>query len=420
MSPSSRPRLLAVIGPGLLVAATGVGAGDLATAGFAGSRLGTAVLWAVVLGALLKFVVTEGLTRWQLATGQTVLAGAVTRMGPVVSVLFLAYLLPWSFFVGAALISACGATAATILEPTGLFESPAQAKLALGVAHSAVGVTLVWLGGFKVFERVMAACVGVMFVGVVVTGALVRPDVGEIARGLAVPAIPQAAGDGLVWTIALMGGVGGTLTVICYGYWIREERRTGPEHLGLCRLDLAVGYAVTALFGLAMVVIARGMTIEGSGAALFASFADQLEAALGPAARWIFLAGAWAAVFSSLLGVWQAVPYVFAEFVGLHVPSSRGRKVSTRSWTYRGYLLALAIVPIVQVQHPFRDVQKWYAVMGAAFIPMLAIVLLVLNRRRWTGELRNRPVTVGVLVVTVALFALACAAKLIPLITPGS
>jgi len=38
-------RIKSIIGPGLLVAATGIGAGDLATASFAGSLLGTAVLW---------------------------------------------------------------------------------------------------------------------------------------------------------------------------------------------------------------------------------------------------------------------------------------------------------------------------------------------------------------------------------------
>jgi uncharacterized membrane protein len=66
-----------MIGPGLLLAATGVGAGDLATASFVGGLLGTAVLWAVIFGAFLKFVVTEGLARWQLATGETLIEGAV-------------------------------------------------------------------------------------------------------------------------------------------------------------------------------------------------------------------------------------------------------------------------------------------------------------------------------------------------------
>jgi Mn2+/Fe2+ NRAMP family transporter len=56
-------RVLATIGPGILVAATGVGVGDIAGAGFAGSKLGYAVLWAAVVGSFIKFVVNEGLAR---------------------------------------------------------------------------------------------------------------------------------------------------------------------------------------------------------------------------------------------------------------------------------------------------------------------------------------------------------------------
>ena len=101
-------KLLNIIGPGLLVAATGVGAGDLATSAFAGSKLGVAVLWAVIAGAILKFVITEGLTRWQLATGQTLLEGMATHLGRPIQYVFLVYLLLWSFAVGLALISASG------------------------------------------------------------------------------------------------------------------------------------------------------------------------------------------------------------------------------------------------------------------------------------------------------------------------
>ena len=90
----SSQNLLSIFGPGLLVAATGVGAGDLATAGFAGAKLGTAVLWAVVLGALMKFVLTEGIARWQVASGDTLIAGVGNRLGRWVLWLFLLYLLP--------------------------------------------------------------------------------------------------------------------------------------------------------------------------------------------------------------------------------------------------------------------------------------------------------------------------------------
>ena len=72
---------LSIIGPGILVAAIGVGAGDLTAAGFAGGKLGTAILWAVIIGAFFKYVLNEGLTRWQLVTGQTLLEGMARRLG---------------------------------------------------------------------------------------------------------------------------------------------------------------------------------------------------------------------------------------------------------------------------------------------------------------------------------------------------
>jgi Mn2+/Fe2+ NRAMP family transporter len=402
--------MLAIISPGLLVAATGVGAGDLATGSIAGSKLGVAIIWAAALGAFIKFVLSEGLARWQLATDQTVLEGAISRLGPAVSVAFLIYLLPWSFFTGAAMMSACGITMHAMVP---VFDDATTGRLVFGVAQSMIGLAIVWLGGFRAFEKVMGGCVVIMFISVIATAVMLGPEVGQVLQGLVVPRIPDLHGEGLIWTIALMGGVGGTLTIICYAYWMREVGRTSPADLRTCRIDLAVGYSVTALFGMSMVVIGSTIHVEGSGARLIVNLAAQLESALGPIGKWMFLIGAWAAVFTSLLGVWQAVPYVFADYVravrkhsskrGEHDPSLVS--VNTKSWTYRGFLLALAFVPMIQLARPFTQVQKYYAVMGAAFIPLLGLTLLILNtRRKWIGDqLRNKFGSTAVLVVVLAM-----------------
>ncbi|MGH7213865.1 MAG: Nramp family divalent metal transporter, partial [Tepidisphaeraceae bacterium] len=236
---SSRTRgLLSILGPGILVAATGVGVGDIAGAGFAGSKLGYAVLWAVVLGAFIKFVVNEGLMRWQLATGQTLLEGAVLRFGRIVQWLFLVYLLVWSWAVASALISASG-VAAHALAP--VFKDPQTGKIVWGIAHSLVAVVLILLGGFKRFEQAMTALLVFTFASVIATAIASSPDWGAVARGLFVPRIPTGAGpDAVLWTLVVMGGVGGTLTMLCYGYWIREQGRSGPEFLKTCRIDLVV------------------------------------------------------------------------------------------------------------------------------------------------------------------------------------
>jgi len=213
-------KLLSIIGPGILVAATGVGAGDLATASFTGAKVGLVVLWAVVLGAFFKFVLTEGLARWQLATGTTILEGAMRHFGRPVQYGFLIYFLAWSFMVAAALMSACGAAAQAILP---LSDNPATGKIIYGIIHSLIGLGLIYRGGYQLFEKVMSVC----------------PDWHEVMNGLLFPNIFQADWEEFAWTIALIGGVGGTVTILSYGYWIREKGRLSPKDLPLCRLDLA-------------------------------------------------------------------------------------------------------------------------------------------------------------------------------------
>ncbi len=410
-NPSLR-RLLATIGPGILVAATGVGAGDLATAGFAGSQLGTAILWAVAAGAFMKFVLTEGLARWQLATGHTLLDGAMTHLGWPARVIFMAYLLPWSFFVGAALIKACGVTAVALVEWAGFtVKNPATWTLALGAIHSLVGVGMVWRGGFRLVERVMSTCVAAMFVSVIVTALLSNPAWREIATGLLFPRIPQFDAGGLTWTIGLIGGVGGTLTVLCYGYWILEEGRTHLSALRTCRIDLGIAYGLTALFGMALVVIAAEMPapLDGKGVGLILGLGQELRTTIGAGGQGFFLVGAWCAVFTSLLGVWQAVPYVFADAIRFwHPEEARAARVETQALAYRGFLLALATLPLIQAAHPFKQVQKVYVVLGAAFIPLLAIVLVILNgQTRWVGNQTNRWWTTLILALILALAAVA-------------
>ena len=401
---TSQPSLLAIIAPGFLVAATGVGAGDLATASFAGSQLGLAVLWAVAVGGLLKFILTEGLGRWQLVTGQTFLEGVAHRLGLIVGWVFLPYLLLWSFFVGSALMSACGVTLHAMIP---LFNDAANGKVFFGILSSLVGLNLVLAGGFQLFEKVMGICIGIMFITVVVTALLLWPGTTEVISGLLIPTIPDAQGIGISWTVALIGGVGGTLTILCYGYWIREKGRMGTDAIKVCRIDLAIGYSMTVLFGLAMVIIGNTIEIEGQGASLLVKLAESLEKPLGAWGHWLFLIGAFSAIFSSLLGVWQAVPYLFADIWRLFIErTDLSSSINlTKSMPYRVYLFAITFLPMLGLLMSFKEVQEFYAVIGAMFIPLLAIALLILNgKRAWMGDFANRPLTIVMLFATLAFF----------------
>jgi Mn2+/Fe2+ NRAMP family transporter len=417
---NQRPSPLAVVAPGILLAATGVGAGDLLTTAIAGSAVGLSILWAVPAGVMLKYVLTEGIARWQMGTGTSLLEGWGTTAGRGLQGIFLAYLLLWSFFVGGALISACGAAGAALFP---VFDNGQHTKTFWGTVHAASGYLFVRLGGYRLFEKIMSALVGLMFVTVIVTALLTRPAPGEVLRGFLVPSLPEY---GLGWVLGVIGGVGGTLTLLSYGYWIREEGRSGRAGLRLCRVDLALGYLVTALFGVSMIVIGSRVEIE-KNPNLVLELAGHLESLVGSGGRWVFLLGFWGAVFSSLLGVWQSVPYLFADITSLWgkrasrpavsspgLPASDRRPPLRETRAYRGYLLALTLAPLPLLWVSIQHAQLVYAVVGALFMPLLALSLLFMNNRtEWVGRrFRNGRITNAALVVTLGFFLYVAARQL--------
>lgn len=407
------PRGLAVlrqVGPGLMVAATGVGAGDLVAATSAGARWGLAVLWAVALGALVKLALAEGVARWQLATGTTLLEGWFRHLGWPVRAYFLAFLAVWSVVVAAALMSACGLAAHALV--------PALSVRLWAVIHGVAAAALVWLEGYPVVERVMGAAVAVMVVTLVGAAALQLPPADALAAGLLVPTVPEG---GAVLVAGVVGGVGGTVTLLAYGYWLSEKGWHGVRWLTAARVDLAVGYGLTAAFGLAVVILGsvvlhpQGVVVEGSDSVL--RMADMLGGSLGRVGRGVFLVGFWAAVASSIVGVWQGVPYLFAHAVDLMRRRPTGGPFS-RHRAYRVWLLLMAGPPMALL---LLDRPVWlviaYAALGSLFMPFLAATLLVLNSRRsLVGGATNGPWSVVALVACLVLVAALAAVELLRLV----
>lgn len=358
-------KFLEIIGPGLLVAATGVGAGDLATSALAGSNIGIAAVSAVVVGGLIKFILNEGLARWQYHSGQTILESSMSLFGAAARWFFLFYLIIWTFTVAVALMSATGAAFYAILP---IFD-PGIGKIGYGVFFSLVGYGFVRIGGFAFFQKLMTGAVVIMLIAVFYS-VLVIP----IDRSLTMSSwIPTS--HGLSWYLAVMGGVGGTVTILCYGYWIKAAGRT-VRHQGQTQIDLGVSYFITVLLGVAMVLIGTNVQVTGGGAGLLVSLSAVLDQQAGPLAGWTFRVGAFAAIFSSLLGVWQSVPFLFLDVMKpLGVKNGKGS-------IYNKILLVIAVIPMVGLPIGFASMQKAYAVCGAAFVPILASTLLVLHYQK--------------------------------------
>ena len=104
----------------------------------------------------------------------------MTKLGSWIQWVFLAYLLLFSLVTSAMLSSACGVAGAAIIP---LSDDPQSSRLAWAAIHSLTGAVLVWLGGYSLLKKVLAVCVGAMFVTVTMTAFLLAPDWAAIGSG---------------------------------------------------------------------------------------------------------------------------------------------------------------------------------------------------------------------------------------------
>ena len=375
-----------------------------------GGKYGVVLLWAIALGAFFKFVLSEGIARWQLATDATVVEGWAEHLPSWVKVYFGAYLVLWTVAVSAALTNATGLGIANLTG--GRISQPWGA-----VAHSLIGFLFVWFGGYGGFEKLMKTLVGIMGFSILFCAVMTLHDPGPALRGLLVPTIPPGSGS---YVLSIIGGIGGSITMLSYNYWMREEHISGPGYLGYVRGDVAIAYIFTAIFGMSVMLIAYqafylpGVTI--SDAQAVPKMAEMMGTLLGRFGVYAYSIGFWAAVFASLLGVWQSVPYLYADYYGILRQVPRAARQELTKVTSLPYRLALVFITLAPL--PFAFMRRplviivTYTIVGSLFVPFLAATLLYLNNRvRWTTPVPHNHWTTNALLIAILVLFVVVGAQ---------
>jgi Mn2+/Fe2+ NRAMP family transporter len=330
-----------------------------------------------------------------------------------VKVYFGLYLLVWTVSVSASLTNATGLGLSNL---TG----GAVPQSWGAVVHSLVGGAIIWAGGYAKFEQVIKVLVGVMGFSILLCAILTLTQPVEAVVGLVVPTIPMGGG---AYVLSLIGGIGGSVTMLSYNYWMREEKLEGPGFLRYVRGDVAVAYIFTAVFGVSVMLIANrafhvpGITITNAQAV--PRMAEMLGTILGPFGVWAYSVGFWAAVSASLLGVWQGVPYLYADIYGITQGLSPAERGAVTKGTSRPYRLALLFITLVPLPFAFTGnpiaVIITFTIVGSLFIPFLAATLLYLNNRvKWSSDVpRNHWSTNVLLAAILGLFVAVGAQEVI-------
>ncbi len=264
-------RLLAALGPGLIVMLADTDAGSIITAAQSGAQWGyRLLLWQVLLIPVL-YVVQELTVRLGLVTGRGHGELIRERFG-----------LHWAWLSAGTLAVAC--VGALVTELSGLagvgrmFGIPAWATMALTVGGLLV---MIWTASYRSVERV-AVAFGAFELVFIYIALRANPDSGALVAGL--HDIPITDHDYLYLVTANIGAV-----IMPWMVFFQQsavvEKDLGPEALTVARRETAAGAVITQLV-MAAVLVAAAATIGKDGAHSSLDTVEQISDTLIPFLGW--------------------------------------------------------------------------------------------------------------------------------------
>ncbi|MDB5349435.1 MAG: mntH 1 [Planctomycetota bacterium] len=408
--PTSLVQALSQIGPGLILAASIVGTGELINTTALGAKQGFVLLWLILISCVIKVFVQVEMGRYAITQGKTSLAALHTLPGPRFGTSWLGWL--WLIMMLAtngqlaAMEGLVGEAAVMV------FHGDDGVRSGVGLTASVpfwaaltcfAAIALLLSGGYKRLEKITTILVALVTF-VTVLGALRLPmSLGDVAGGLKF-GLPDSK-DGLILAFSAFGITGvGASELFAYPYWCIEKgyaRATGPRTqdddwarrakgwLRVMQLDAWFSMVVFTLATVAFYFMgAAALHGKGlgdadlKGAGMIRTLANMYVQVLGPWARPFFLLGAWAVLFKTLYVATAGNSRLTADFLNLSgfwpqkTPVDRERIVKVFCVVYP--LLSLGI--FLAYSNPL----KLITIGGAAqalMLPLIAGATLYLRYR---------------------------------------
>ncbi|HLU55364.1 MAG TPA: Nramp family divalent metal transporter [Pseudonocardia sp.] len=380
---------LKAFGPGIVVALSWVGTGDLIDNSVAGGNYGYALLWVMPLSLVFRFVFVNALGKYPLYNVQqdpSIVRG-IARTHPALGWLMLVSFVLYTHILLAFTLSGVGVS----LE--GLFGGlPAFWWSVIG-AVSVFAVTL--KGAYRLIERTFKVVLAVMTLTFVVGIALVGISWGELVEGFAFELPPQQGlfDSGLVASSLVLATLG-SMANLFYPEFLREKGWITPAHRRVQQYDLLFGTVVVLFLGVAVWAMGAEVLHGGQGVSEAADIAGALGAAVGPVGPYIFYLGLLGAAWTTVAGSLFALSKMVVEALHVVRPGRAERYGGSRTAdpTYRWMIVwgLLAVVWSLPQAPGFVVLVVVSHVLTSPFLLLIVIALIVmLNRRDIMGGHTN-------------------------------
>ena len=414
-------RALGQIGPGLILAGSIVGTGELISTTGLGAEHGYALLWLILFSCVVKVFVQTELGRYAITHGKTTLAALDTLPGPRLGTSWLGWL--W--------LAMMLATQAQIAAMEGLVGQAAHMAFPGGSAKVAgwaaridprwgpylqshpehvwatvtglAAILLLLSGGYKRLEHVTTAMVALVtlmtvacVIGLTWTGFPVHWQ--EARHGLDIT-LPTA-GVALAFSTFGITGVGAS-ELFAYPYWCIEKgyaRAAGPRTddegwarrargwMRVMQLDawasMVVFTVATVAFYLLGAAVLHPQRLDPKGPDMLRTLSTMYVEPIGAWTHPVFLVGAWAVLFKTLYVATAANSRLTADFLDL-AGLWRQREPRARERTIRAFCVFYPVLALV-LYYTWRDPKALVQVGGVAqalMLPLIAGATLYLAKR---------------------------------------
>jgi len=413
--PASFLSALRRIGPGIVLAASIVGSGELIATTTLGAQVGYLALWIVLVSCAIKPVVQAELGRYTIVTGSTGLEGFNSVPGPRAGVSWLV----WAWAITVTL---------TLLQVGGMYGGVGQVLNTLIPVVSVKGWVVVCLaitlavllgGGYARIERFAMVKVGLftlltMFAAAVLLRRPGAVTLADLSSGLSLQ-LPPA---GLVTAIAVFGitGVGAT-ELAMYPYWCVEKgyaRFVGPRQddpawvarargwIRVMHLDIASSMVIYTLATVAFYLLGAGVLhrlgVVPAARDTVAVLSQLYTQTLGDWSLWLFYLGVVVILYGTIFAATAAHSRMMADLVRVLGVYTRDDAVARLRWRNR-FVVLLATLPAVffwLFESPVRMVVAG-GVAQALMLPFIGFAAIYLRHTRLPRELQPSVMTTAAL-----------------------
>ncbi|WP_027137371.1 Nramp family divalent metal transporter [Gaetbulibacter saemankumensis] len=370
------------IGPGPLVAAAFIGPGTVTVCTLAGVNFGYSLLWAMVL-SVVATIVLQGMSARLGLISQQGLAEVIRSeiKSPLIKIFALVLIL-MAIVVGNAAYEAGNITGG-VLGLEALIENPSLqiGNFTLKGFNVLIGVLafiLLYIGNYKVIEKVLIFLVILMSMAFLVTAIITKPDYVLVFKSMF---RPQVSKESILTIMALIG-----TTVVPYNLFLHaslvKEKWHRSSDLSLVNKDTVVAVVLGGLVSMSIIIAAT--SIQSSTINNAADLAKSLEPLFGSFARYFLAIGLFAAGMTSAITAPLAAAYVTTGCLGWpsHLKSKRFKAVWIVVLFIGVFCSSLGIKPI--------EVIKFAQIANGVLLPFIAGFLIwVVNKSSVLGTYKN-------------------------------